>query len=193
MTESYRMFVELPNGAKFRAHGAVSDVRTDVERFYELLLSVPASTTPTPKNPSLNGTTAATPPSDPAEDTEIPGTTPEGVADTLSQQMVDRLFARDRNGTVSLRALPQGENAESNALLALIYGSMVVGGEAQVTGSRLMKAAVQSGLQLERIDRSLSSAVGPFVTTAGFKKGRKYGLTNPGIRRAEEILKAILN
>jgi hypothetical protein len=107
--------------------------------------------------------------------------------------MIDRLFAKDRSGTVLLRALPQGENAESNAMLALIYGSMIVGGEAQVTGSRLMKAAVQSGWQIERIDRSLASAIGPHVTTAGFKRGRRYGLTNPGIRRAEEILRGILN
>lgn len=62
-----------------------------------------------------------------------------------------------------------------------------------MTGSRLMKAAIQSGLQVDRIDRTLTSAIGPFVTTAGFKKGRKYGLTNPGIRRAEDILRGILN
>lgn len=70
---------------------------------------------------------------------------------------------------------------------------MTLGGEPQVTGSRLMKAAVQSGLQIDRIDRTLTTAIGPYVTTAGFKKGRKYGLTNPGVRKAEDILRAILN
>lgn len=64
----------------------------------------------------------------------------------------------------------------------------------QITGSRLMKAAEQSGLhQVERIDRALGNEIGQFVTTAGFKRGRKYGLTNPGIRRAEDVLRAILN
>jgi hypothetical protein len=56
-----------------------------------------------------------------------------------------------------------------------------------------MKAAQQSGLnRVERLDRALSPLIGPFVTAAGFKKGRRYGLTNPGIRRAEEILTGIL-
>lgn len=188
MTDTYRLFVELPNGAKFRAHGEVDAVRVDAERFYNLLLSVPK-----PTIAASNGTTAPQTNSDDEDEPAPAISAGELPSESLSQQMIERLFAKDRTGTVSLRALPQGDGAESNALVALIYGSMMVGSEQQVTGSRLMKAAVQSGLQIDRIDRSLSSAIGPFVTTAGFKKGRRYGLTNPGIRRAEEILKAILN
>jgi hypothetical protein len=189
MSDSYRMFVELPNGAKFRAQGDVSEVREDAERFYTLLLAAPTATTPD-TNGASNGASRA---SSTTLSELVEDGTPPPAADGLDRATLDRLFAQDRNGTISLRALPRGENAEGDALVALIYGSDRIGNEPQVTGSRLMKAAIQSGLhQVDRIDRSLSAQIGKYVTTAGFKKGRRYGLTNPGIRRAEEILIGIL-
>jgi hypothetical protein len=183
--------VELPNGAKFRAQGEVAEVRVDVERFYALLNGIPKPTIKTenavvpdqPINGNGNGHGAVTE----QDQASLPA-----VGEGLNRTLLDRLFSKDKHGTVSLRALPRGESAETDAMVALIYGSSVLANEPQVTGSRLMKAAEQSGLRVERIDRTLSSQIGPFVTTAGFKKGRRYGLTNPGIRRAEEILTAIL-
>lgn len=193
MTDSYRLFVELPNGAKFRAHGDVAEVRVDLEQFYDRLVNVVKLTTSPTANVSPNiimddGNT------EPiigavADMTSQPSLLPEG----LDQTTLDRLFAKDKHGTVSLRALPSGDNAEGNALVALIYGANRLANEQQVTGSRLMKAASQSGLsRVDRIDRFLRAEIGHHVTAAGFKKGRRYGLTNPGIRRAEEILTAIL-
>ena len=192
MTDTYRMSVELPNGAKFRAQGEASEVRVDLERFYALLANAP-----TPTKPTVNGigTTEVPTTNDTPIDTGgdlFTAFTPP-VVSGLDSQTLDRLFSKDKYGTVSLRALPRGESADADALLALIYGADKLAGEPQVTGSRLMKAATQSGLsKVDRIDRSLNPHIGPFVTTAGFKKGRRYGLTNPGIRRAEEILTAIL-
>jgi hypothetical protein len=195
MTDVYRVYVELPNGAKFRAHGVADEVRTDLDHFYELLIAAP---TPSIAIPTINSSNVTNSNGvahhndngngDGAAINAIPT-----AADGLDTALLDRLFSKDRNGTVSLRALPHGENHETNALVALIYGAAKLANEPQVTGSRLMKAATQSGLhQVDRIDRSLSSAIGQYVTTAGFKKGRRYGLTNPGIRRAEEILAEIL-
>ena len=187
MTDSYRISIETPSGAKFRAAGDASTVREDAERFYALFAS---TTTPTIKQ-DANG-------SPHADDAASNGATNIAeqlalVVGGLDQPTLDRLFSKDKHGTVSLRALPRGEGAESDALVALIYGAGRLANEQQVTGSRLMKAAQQSGLhQVDRIDRSLSVHIGPYVTTAGFKKGRRYGLTNPGIRRAEEILTGIL-
>jgi hypothetical protein len=200
MTDTYRLFVELPNGAKFRAHGDADEVRTDLDRFYALLLSVPK---PTPNTTTVNTNGNGTNHSaqelqdesgDAVADAEEPRRARAVLSEGLDSATLDRLFAKDRNGTVSLRALPHdGEKVDADALLALIYGATIIGKEPQVTGSRLMKAATQSGLhQVDRIDRSLSPHIGQYVTTAGFKKGRRYGLTNPGIRRAEEILTAIL-
>jgi hypothetical protein len=187
MTDSFR-FVELPNGAKFRAKGDIAEVRTDLERFYALLNGAPKPTV----KPNPNGASHPRDEISNGETLDVADEVPP-VTDALDQPTLDRLFAKDRNGTVSLRALPRGENAESSAMVALIYGAGRIGNEPQVTGSRLKKAAVQSGLhQVDRIDRSLVTEIGQFVTTAGFKKGRRYGLTNPGIRRAEEILRGIL-
>jgi hypothetical protein len=183
-----------PNvGARFRAQGAVSDVRVDLDRFYERLLTVPKPVTV--ERATKESAVAATEIVDGTR-ADIAGETPEqrtAPTNGFDPALLDRLFSRDKNNTVSLRALPQGETAEADALVALIYGAGKLGNEHQVTGSRLMKAAVQSGLhRVDRIDRALSSQIGQHVTTAGFKKGRRYGLTNPGIQRAEEILTGIL-
>jgi hypothetical protein len=186
---NYRMFVQTPSGAKFRAEGEVSEVREDAERFYKLFAHLPAATaTASAEGESpLNGN---------GHQLELPpalAPAPAPAGEGLDQVTLSRLFSKDQHGTVSLRALPHGDKSEADALVALIYGSAVMANEPQVTGSRLMKAAVQSGLhQVDRIDRSLASEIGKHVTTAGFKKGRRYGLTNPGIRRAEEILTGIL-
>lgn len=188
---AYRMSVELPNGAKFRAQGEVAEVRVDLDRFYERLLHVSIPTTKAASN--NNG--ASHPTEEVGGDTLVPAVDEprHRLPESLDQTILDRLFSKDKNGTVSLRALPHGEDSATDALVALIYGAGRLANEQQVTGSRLMKAAVQSGLhQVDRIDRSLSPAIGQYVTAAGFKKGRRYGLTNPGIRRAEEILTAIL-
>jgi len=186
MTDVYRVYVELPNGGKIRAQGDVSEVRADVETFYSKLLGVPK-----PTAPIINGAV-------PHNDGTVNGVTPDvaeasaPMLDAIEQPVLDRLFSKDRHGTVALRALPRGDNAAGDALIALIYGAGRLANEQQVTGSRLMKAALQSGLKLDRIDRVLTTEIGPHVTTAGFKKGRRYGLTNPGIRRAEDVLRGIL-
>jgi hypothetical protein len=196
MGNAYRIAVELPNGAKFRAQGDVADVRVDAETFYSRLLNVPAPTTPRVA-PKANGAVARGEHADNDKSTQVETDLPlltETDSTAFDRSILDRLFAKDKHGTVSLTALPSGENAECDALVALVYGAAKLGGEQQVTGSRLKKAAKQSGLhQVDRIDRSLATAIGQYLTTAGFKKGRRYGLTNPGIRRAEEILKGILN
>jgi len=187
MTSPYRLFVELPNCAKFRGNGDVADVRVDLDRFYELLIEAPAPVAPV-AHANGDGITLQAETTRTAVDATSPSPT-----DELDQTTLDRLFSRDKNGTVSLRALPHGDKAETDALVALIYGAARLANEEQVTGSRLMKAAAQSGLhQVDRIDRALQPAIGQYVTTAGFKKGRRYGLTNPGISRAQAILTGIL-
>jgi hypothetical protein len=195
MTDSYRVFVELPNGAKFRAQGDVQNVRVDLDQFYTRMTDVKAPTVNTTANhqngQNGNGHTAI----ELSGDGEVQDAADASrITESLDHATLERLFTKDKNNTVSLRALPHGDNAEADALIALIYGASKLANEQQVTGSRLMKAVAQSGLhQVDRVDRFLNSQIGQFVTAAGYKKGRRYGLTNPGIRRAEDILRAILN
>jgi hypothetical protein len=188
---TYRVSVELPSGAKFQAEGEIAPVREDLDKFFDKLLNHRPRAQELAPQPEAN---TLLPAADNGAEPDVVASQAQPPTEALEQSILDRLFAKDKHGTVSLRALPHnGEGAEANAMLALIYGAQVISGEHQVSGSRLKKAAAQSGLhQVERVDRSLQSQIGQFVTTAGFKKGRRYGLTNPGIRRAQEVLKAIL-
>jgi len=73
----------------------------------------------------------------------------------------------------------------------LLYGYDRIKDQHSVTGGTLKKAARQSGIQLDRVDR-LIEPYGPLVNIAGFKKGRRYGLNNQGIRKAEDLLDQII-
>jgi hypothetical protein len=91
---------------------------------------------------------------------------------------------------LSLAALPRGENAKPDALLILLYGYTQLGGEQAVTGTMLMKAARQSGVAIDRVDRTLDLRK-EFVLAAGTKKGRRYSLNNRGIIEAQRLMKEL--
>ena len=97
--DSYRLSVELPNGAKFRAQGEPSDVRVDLDRFYALLVNVSPIIKPTINGNGASDTAAA-------EDTTTAATdnggdlfgsfTPTQQPTTgLDSQTLDRLFAKN--------------------------------------------------------------------------------------------------
>jgi hypothetical protein len=98
-----------------------------------------------------------------------------------------RAFRNDGDGTVSLNALPRTEKKDSDALLALLYGFNFILKKESVLCGDLLTAAKMSGLTVTRADRLLNGCNG-FVTKAGHKRGAKYGLTNPGIAHAEQIV-----
>ena len=185
MTDSYKLVIKLPTGGEFSGEGDKEAVREDYERFLEALKCLPIQAPPPlPVAPP----TEATPNFRTYSDGNTVLTVAEGGVD---RAVMERLFSVDRTGTVSLRALPRSENKHAEALMALLYGHQVLRGEHSVTSGRLMKDARQSGIQVDRIDRILNTQ-SSFVTAAGFKKGRRYGLNNPGAKRAEEILTEIL-
>lgn len=102
---------------------------------------------------------------------------------------LERVF---RTGeTVSLLALPKSDNPEADALLMLIFGFQRLQSEATVPSTWLMKAAKQSGIRVDRIDRYINARE-EFFNVAGLRKGRRYSLNNRGIRHVEELLKGIL-
>ena len=82
--------------------------------------------------------------------------------------------------------------AESDALLLLLYGYAQLRNQDQVLGTQLLRAAKQSGLNLERVDRALSKHES-LLLKGGARKGTKYSLNNQGRTRAVEIMKAMLN
>jgi hypothetical protein len=181
MTNGYRLKTRLPNGAEFEAEGSEETVRALFDTF---LAAVRDSVTATPRQPEEPSTPpASTAPPSPLTD-EYPG--------RVDASILNRLFVLAKDGSVTLRALPNTDNREGDSLLALLYGYQALKDDHAITGTELKKAARQSGVQIDRVDRVMAPYEGTWVTTAGFKKGRKYGLNNQGVRRAGAILTQIM-
>lgn len=180
MTDPYRLKTRLPNGAEFEAEGTEDSVRTLFEKFLEAIKTTPAPAAapviPPPAAPREGGNG---------------GGAPATRLVSVSQETLDRLFVLDNDGGVTLRALPSTQDRPADSLILLIYGYRALKNEQSVTGTELKGSARQSGIQIERIDRVLSP-YDSFVTWAGIKKGRRYGLNNQGLRRAEDLMTQIL-
>lgn len=131
-------------------------------------------------------------------DAEAAGTAvqlpPDGEGGTKNGSTLDDLVSRvlqiDGAGLVSLRLLPQTDKPEADALLLLLYGYQRLANIQPVLAIQLSKSARQSGLQLERIDRDIMKHKS-LIGVGGAAKGRRYSLNNQGLRRAEEILRAM--
>ncbi len=109
----------------------------------------------------------------------------------LERSLINRIFRVDGE-VISLRVLPKTEKAYADTLLLLLYGYSAIKGEHDVTAVRLAQAAKQTGIQVDRLDRTIAQNA-QYVVRAGFKKGVRYGINNPGIRRAEELIAALLD
>ena len=92
---------------------------------------------------------------------------------------------------VSLRALPTTDKAEADTFVLLLYGFRALKNQVNITAARLAICARQSGVEADRVDRTLAART-QYVTRAGAKRGTKYGLNNPGVRYAEELLTKLL-
>ena len=196
--ERYKLRVRVGN-AEFEAEGPQDVVKDQFDMFMGCLASVPQATgglNATPlesirqralyrhvQNPVVD------PSADAANDDnrEEQDTPPAGNADgTLS-----RLYVADpKSRSVSLKFLPNSKSAEVDSLLLLLYGFKSLTGDEHVSANELMTAARKSGLSLVRLDRILGSLNG-FVQKGGKKRGTKYFLTNPGIAKAEALLREI--
>ena len=120
----------------------------------------------------------------------LPQRASEQAVANLGESFLDRVFRVDGE-VVSLRAMPRTPKAQSDALILLLYGYSRIKNQHDVTAPRLAQAAKQTGIQTERLDRILAQNNG-FVVKAGFKKGVRYGLNNPGMKRCEELLSSLL-
>jgi hypothetical protein len=165
--------IELPNGAKFIAEGDATLVRELFQDWKEMSRALATPTSPKPDP-------------DPPGDKEnadgarhIPGT------------LFDRVYSQDRLGNVSLKALPRGEDKESEALLLILYGFSALRNETSVTADRLSKSARQSGIQNIRLHRVIARQT-QYITESGTKKGKRYGLNNPGLKKGAELLENLL-
>jgi hypothetical protein len=105
----------------------------------------------------------------------------------------DRAFAVDADQCASLLVLPASKNAISDAIILLIYGNQIIGSIDAVQSARLMTAAQQSGLRIDRIDRNLSAEHRRYVIKGGNRKGSRYSLNNRGRVYAQQLLETMFD
>ena len=82
-----------------------------------------------------------------------PSWAPEGMIDPVLQK---RLFAEDKDGSISLKVLPSGsEDKTADALFLILFGFLAIKDQSMVTAAELLLAAKQSGVHLDRVDRAM--------------------------------------
>ena len=172
---------------EFEFEGDAETGREAYKAFLEAVRGAPSPSAPAP-NPSADS--APPPPPLPPPPTGSNGGAGQPSGDVLENATLKRIFA-ERDAVISLLALPRTPNAEADGLLVLLYGyQQLKSSDYPVTGVRLMQAAKQSGIQVERIDRVIS-ANEAYVLSAGQRRGKRYQLNNQGIVKAKEIISAI--
>jgi hypothetical protein len=112
----------------------------------------------------------------------------ESVVSEVQTELLQRAF-RIEGEQVSLRVLPPTNGSrDADALVLLLYGYLRINNQQDVSADALMAAARQSGIQRDRIDRTVPSE---FVNRGGARKGVRYSLNNRGIIKAEELLESM--
>ena len=174
MADTHKMRVKIGD-AEFEAEGSEEAVKAQFASFLDILKAAPARQKPADKKPvDGNG----------AQADALDVLTPPGT------DLLARVFQND-NDLVSLRLLPRTPNAASDTLLLLLYGYVHLKNEAMVLGTHLIKAAHQSGVKLDRIDRVIAKH-DDLLLKGGARKGTKYGLNNRGKEKAKELMQKML-
>jgi hypothetical protein len=106
------------------------------------------------------------------------------------------LFRVDlERGLVTLQVHPTGDQRDADAALLILYGyKECMDGFDSVPVTRLKESLSVSGLQPDRIDRTVAPHLSNgLVLKGGRAKGSTYRLTNTGHRRAEELARTLTN
>jgi len=172
MSTAYKLQVELANGAKFLGEGPEKAVKDDYTAF---LSSQSGQSQANGSLPPKNNTGRGSSP----------------INGAVSEENLQRVFSTDDGGAVSLRILPRTERRDADALILLLYGYRILANSQDVNAGALMQAARQSGLQLTRIDQTISFYQN-LITEGGLRRGKRYGLNNQGMSHAELVIAGML-
>jgi hypothetical protein len=168
----YRLKIKIGEH-EFEAEGAVEAVQTQFEMFKELIAHLPD------RKPETTGLEDIAPSSI--------GTLPIVVAPMVPPKIsLDRIF-RQEGRIVSLTVPPE---SPIDAVLLVLYGQKECRNNEAPTGGEILDSLEQSGYREIRIDKILMglSSEGAVIIT-GRHRGKRYRLTNPGCKRAEEIVR----
>lgn len=178
MADNHRIKIKLPNGAEFDAEGSPADVKAQYEAFVELMKAAPAAVS----------TPAA--PLPPQENKGSSGITP-GSSTEPDEALIKRIFDLGTDGLISLKVLPHGDKAPADGLLLLLYGYRRIAQNENVFAVTLSRAATKSGIQFDRIDRTMD-AHSAYVRRGGLRRGATYTLNNQGVAHAAQIAMTLL-
>jgi hypothetical protein len=162
---------------EFEAEGDQDTVERQFALWRELVSSPAASppTLPSPPPPPPEASTAAPAPLVASEGQAVP---------------FDKLFRHDGE-LVSLSALPNGDHREPDAALLLLLARRHYLAEELVTGGRLRQGLMESGINVDRVDRMLEEYMNNYVIRSGQNRAVRYRLTNPGRTRAMELARTL--
>jgi hypothetical protein len=175
MEPKHRIKIKLGN-AEFEAEGEPDIVNKQYDDFMAALAALPKAPT-------------ASTPDDPKADPEEKRSGAATNHSKPSKEVLSRVFRQDE--PLSLMDRPNTDNADADALLVLIYGHTELGNKQDVTGTALVKSASKTGLNVDRISRTIR-ARREFIRSSGVKKGTRYSLNNRGIAEAERLIKLMV-
>jgi hypothetical protein len=174
MTANYKLQVKL-GVAEFNAEGPEETVKEQ----FQLFLAAAAAAPVTANNGSGSASTVG-----------VSGSTGATVA--IDSDLLSRFFQEDDEESVSLRVLPKtAEKRDADSLVLLLYGHRALKSQQDVVATRVLKAAKQSGLTIDRIEKVLGVHEALY-SRGGIKKGTRYGLNNQGIAYAEDLIRKML-
>lgn len=176
--------------AEFDCEGDDATVREYYKLYLEAIASrsvaAPVAPAVTPEVASQATTASA----QPASRDEAPAISNGSQAWPGSVDDLRHVFAEAADGGLSLVRLPTSENQPGDAALALLFGYLTLKQNPNVISGWIADGLRQSGVPVERIDRVIDTSL---VFSGGKGRGTKYGLRNPGIVKAREIVKALLS
>lgn len=105
--------------------------------------------------------------------------------DTDVDALYKRAFRVDGD-VLSLNALPPGDEQRLDTIILILYGRSKLMGETTTLIAYLLDGLAKTGLTIPAVAKTIDSK---YVTKVGVKRGSRYSLTNPGIQRAEDLLR----
>ena len=180
--EEHKIKVRIGN-AEFEATGTEASVQRQFEIFMGKIPEARGSgSVPPPKGISGEPSGSGVPEGGDGQERADEPPTP------VDRDILSRAFVQDSKGIVSLKALPpDGQDKAGDALLLILYGFLKVKNQTEVFVTQMATSARQSGVTVDRIDRTISGKSSYFLK-AGSRRGGKYQLNNQGIQYAESML-----
>lgn len=175
--EPYKLQVKI-GAFEFSAEGEKEMVDRQFEAWSRLVSATPQPVTPAvlPSPPPVNSPTL----------NPVAPVAPEGGSGTTYQ----KVFAAE-GPVVTLRIVPTGPSAVSDAALVLLLGYKELLGEDQVTGGRVLQGLGRTGLTAPRADRVFVDHMTHNVIRSGSHRATRYRLTIQGLAAAQAIAKKL--